>query len=227
MVIAHREVTSAQAAAPQARSKSTYLPCRLGLSGRGKARTAPDRKPPEPEWSRVEAAALRPDDVRMEVETFVEGSYPAEPYAEVIPGLSQASAALSPAEMLAMFDVLIDVGGRDRWEGAPDPRYSFHPLDDAPYIADAEMIHTVGERIASLVREGKHVAVNCLSGVNRSGLLVGRALVALGYTPETAVDAVRAARGPMALSNKHFVRFLLVDCTPRALARRRQLSLPI
>ena len=89
------------------------------------------------------------------------------------------------------------------------------------------MIHTVGERIASLVSEEKHVAVNCLSGVNRSGLLVGRALVALGYTPEEAIEAVRSARGPIALSNQHFVRFLLVDCTPRALARRRQLSLPI
>jgi Holliday junction resolvasome RuvABC DNA-binding subunit len=57
--------------------------------------------------------------------------------------------------------------------------------------------------------------------------LVGRALVALGYTPEEAIEAVRSARGPMALSNQHFVRFLLVDCTPRALGRRRQLSLPL
>jgi hypothetical protein len=145
----------------------------------------------------------------------------------VVPGLTQASAAHSPAEMLSMFDVLIDVGGRDRWEGDPDPRYRFHPLDDVPFIADAEMIHTVGERIASLVGEGKHVAVSCLSGVNRSGLLVGRALVELGYTPEEAIDAVRRARGPMALSNRHFVRFLLVECTPRALARRRQQSLPL
>jgi hypothetical protein len=163
----------------------------------------------------------------MELESLVEGSYPTEPYSEVIPGLVQASAAHSPADMLSMFDVLIDVGGRDRWAGDADPRYSFHPLDDVPFIADAEMIHTVGERIASLVREGKHVAVNCLSGVNRSGLLVGRALVELGYAPEEAIEAVRRARGPMALSNKHFVRFLLVDCTPRALARRRQLPLPL
>jgi hypothetical protein len=164
----------------------------------------------------------------MEMETFVDqGGYPAEPYSEVIPGLSAASAAHSPADMLAMFDVLIDVGGRDRWGGEPDPRYSFHPLDDVPYIADAEMIHTVGERIASLVEEGKHVAVSCLSGVNRSGLLVGRALVELGYTPEEAIEAVRSARGPMALSNQHFVRFLLLECTPRALARRRQISFPL
>jgi dual specificity protein phosphatase-like protein len=163
----------------------------------------------------------------MEPEGFVTYDYPAEPYSEVIPGLFQASAAYSPAEMLSMFDVLVDVGGQGRWDGDPDPRYSFHPLDDVPYIADAEMIHTVGERIASLVSEGKHVAVNCLSGVNRSGLLVARALVALGYTPEEAIEAVRNARGPMALSNQHFVRFLLVECTPHALARRRQLSLPL
>jgi hypothetical protein len=163
----------------------------------------------------------------MRSESFVEGGYPVEPYTEVIPGLFQVSAALPPAEMLELFDVLVDVGGRDRWVGEPDPRYSFHPIDDVPFIADAEMIHTVGERIAGLVRTGTHVAVNCLSGVNRSGLLVARALVALGATPQDAIGAVRAARGPMALSNRHFVRFLLVDCTPRAIARRRQLSLPL
>ena len=163
----------------------------------------------------------------MKANDVVAYEYPDESYTEVVPGLTQASAAHSPAEMLSMFDVLIDVGGRDRWEGDPDPRYAFHPLDDVPFIADAEMIHTVGERIAALVREGKHVAVSCLSGVNRSGLLVGRALVELGYTPQEAVDAVRRARGPMALSNQQFVRFLLVECTPRALSRRRQLSLPL
>jgi hypothetical protein len=57
--------------------------------------------------------------------------------------------------------------------------------------------------------------------------LVGRALVELGYSPAQAIEAVRGARGPMALSNPGFVRFLLVDCTPRAMAGRRQLSLPI
>src|SRR5919204_5834425 len=131
----------------------------------------------------------------MKAEDVVTHEFPPEPYSEVAPGLFQASAAAPPAEMLSMFDVLIDVGGRDRWDGDPDPRYSFHPLDDVPFIADAEMIHTVGERIASLVGEGKHVAVNCLSGVNRSGLLVGRALVALGYTPEQAIEAGRGPRG--------------------------------
>jgi hypothetical protein len=163
----------------------------------------------------------------MEPEEVVEGYYSAEPYSEVIPGLFMANAARSPAEMLAMFDVLIDVGGRDRWSGEPDPRYRFHPLDDVPSIPDPEMIHTVGEEIAVLVGEGNRVAVNCLGGVNRSGLLIGRALVELGYTSDEAIETIRAARGAMALSNPRFVRFLLVECAPRALARRRQLSLPL
>ena len=163
----------------------------------------------------------------MEPGAVVEGYYPDEPYSEVIPGLFQANAALSPTAMLSLFDVLIDVGGRDRWVGDPDPRYSFHPLEDAPHIADVEMIHELGERVASLVADGKHVAVNCLGGVNRSGLLIARALVELGSTPEEAIAAVRTARGPMALGNPRFVRFLLKECTPRALSRRRQLSLPL
>jgi hypothetical protein len=163
----------------------------------------------------------------MQPRSFVHDGYPAEPYSEVIPGLFQASAALPPAEMLSMFDVLIDVGGRDRWEGDPDPRYTFLALDDVPFISDAEMVHTVGERIATLVRLGNHVAVNCLSGVNRSGLLIARALVALGYEPDAAIEAVHKARGPVVLNNQAFVRFLLLDCTPDALARRRQLSLPL
>ena len=103
----------------------------------------------------VDGCRCRADHAGMEAGNVVTYDYPAEPYTEVIPGLTQASAAHPPADMLAMFDVLIDVGGRDRWEGDPDPRYSFHPLDDVPFIADAEMIHTVGERIASLVRRGE------------------------------------------------------------------------
>jgi hypothetical protein len=163
----------------------------------------------------------------VKADDVVTYEYPVEPYSEVVPGLFQASAELSAAEMLSMFDVLIDVGGWDRWVGEPDPRYRFYPLDDGPFIPDEEMVHTVGESIAAHVREGKHVAVNCLAGVNRSGLLVGRALVELGHTPEEAIELVRTARGPMALSNERFVRFLRQDCTARALARRRQLSLPL
>jgi hypothetical protein len=64
-----------------------------------------------------------------------------------------------------------------------------------------------------------------MSGLNRSGLLVGRTLIELGYTPTEAVELIRAARGPHALSNRAFVRWLLIDCTPRRLAERSRQSL--
>lgn len=69
--------------------------------------------------------------------------------------------------------------------------------------------------VATLVRSGQRVAVNCAAGLNRSGLIVGRALIELGYTPADAILKVRAARGVWALSNVAFTKFLLFDCRRR------------
>ena len=154
-----------------------------------------------------------------EPETFIEGGYPAEPYSEVVPGLFQASTRYTPEEMFDLgFDALFDLCGIDRGNGWTDDRYVVHPIDDVPYLNDPQAIHDLGERAAELVQSGKRVAVNCMSGLNRSGLLVGRALIALGHSPPEAVELVRAARGPHALSNRQFMRFLIIDCTPRRLA---------
>jgi protein-tyrosine phosphatase len=57
--------------------------------------------------------------------------------------------------------------------------------------------------------------VNCAAGLNRSGLIVGRALIALGYEPHDAIRRIRAARGPRALFNRTFEEFLLLDWTER------------
>ena len=58
----------------------------------------------------------------MEPESVVSYDYPREPYSEVIPGLVQASAAHSPAEMLSMFDFLVDVVGSTANFTATGPR---------------------------------------------------------------------------------------------------------
>ena len=105
------------------------------------------------------------------------------------------------------------------WRGTSvDETYVVHPIDDVPWISDPSAIHELGTRVAEHLRRGDRVVINCMSGLNRSGLLVGRALVGLGYPPIEAVELVRKARGPHALSNRQFVRFLLIDCTPRRLA---------
>ena len=151
---------------------------------------------------------------------FDELGYPVNPYDEVVPGLFQASSRLDPAKLFERFDAVFDLCGWDRGGEVRDPRYRFHPIDDVPWIEDPDAIHALAAEVADLVRAERSVVVNCAAGLNRSGLLVGRTLIELGYPPDEAVVLVRLARGFHALSNKEFTRFLLIDCTPRALARR-------
>ena len=150
--------------------------------------------------------------------TLDENGYPTEPYSEVVPGVFQADTTYSPVELLQQgFDAVFDLCGLDRSGGVADGTYVAHPIDDVPWISDPNAIHELGIRVAEHVRRGSRVAVNCMSGLNRSGLLVGRALIALGYSPAEALALIRKARGPHALSNRQFVRFLLIVCPPRGL----------
>jgi hypothetical protein len=146
--------------------------------------------------------------------------FPRNPYDEVVPGLCQASSALSPSELVDLgFDLHIDVGG---WPRSGElGRYVFHLLDDVPWLDDPASIDELGMRAAEAIGDGRRVVVNCAAGLNRSGLVVGRALIERGVRPAEAIRLVRAARGPHALSNVAFARWLLIDCTPRALAARR------
>ena len=82
--------------------------------------------------------------------------------------------------------------------------------------ATALRVDEVAERVADAVRDGRRVLVRCSGGLNRSGLVVASALVRLGSTPDQAIAAVRAARGPWALTNPAFVVHL------RGLADRGQ-----
>jgi protein-tyrosine phosphatase len=68
--------------------------------------------------------------------------------------------------------------------------------------------------VASLVRSGRRMLVHCTEGLNRSGVVVARALIDLGWTAGDAIELVRAQRGLTedgfsALSNPQFVDWLL------------------
>ncbi len=142
--------------------------------------------------------------------------YPLEPYNEIIPGLAQASSELAPDVLLDDhgFDASVD-GGWDQSDMMQGRDYTFLLLDDVPQIVDPDAIHVLGIRVASMVHGRKRVVVNCAAGLNRSGLIVGRALIALGYAPADAIALIREARGPRALYNRTFEQFLLERCTPR------------
>jgi hypothetical protein len=152
---------------------------------------------------------------------FDEDGYPTDPYAEVVPGLFQADSTYTPIELFQRgFDAAFDLCGTDRSDGLVGGTYVAHLIDDVPWISDPDAIHEPGLRVAELIRSEKRVVVNCLSGLNRSGLLVGRTLIALGHSPREAIALVRRARGSHALSNRQFTRFLLVDCGQASGPRR-------
>jgi hypothetical protein len=142
--------------------------------------------------------------------------FPRDGYDWVIPGLAQADTTHTPAELLdgQGFDAVFDLCGWPRDDGMDGRPYVFFPLDDAPTIPDPDAIDDLGAAVAGLVRAGKRVAVNCAAGLNRSGLVVGRALIWLGHEPARSIAMVRAARGPWALSNVEFARYLMIECRP-------------
>jgi hypothetical protein len=125
----------------------------------------------------------------------------------------QGDTTYDPVQMFMLgFDVLVDLCGWDRGVALECLPYTFHHIDDVPWIDDKDAVHGLGVQVAANMRDGKRVSVNCAAGLNRSGLIVGRALIELGYAPADAIGMVRAARGVWALSNVAFTKFLLFDC---------------
>ena len=61
--------------------------------------------------------------------------------------------------------------------------------------------------------------VHCVQGLNRSGIVIARALMFLGYSAAEAIDLVRRRwgldEGFGALGNERFVEWLLSEEAPR------------
>lgn len=69
-------------------------------------------------------------------------------------------------------------------------------------------------KVIKWLDEGKKVLVTCWQGRNRSGLVCALALCKGSYSmkPEVALQKIRRARGPQAMSNEDFVNFLFTFC---------------
>ena len=148
-------------------------------------------------------------------------AYPVDHLAEVAPGLAIADNTVSPAALRADgFDAIYDVYGSGLYPPATGATYVVHRIDDLPWAAVPDSVDALANEIAGLVRAGRRVVITCSTGLNRSALVAARALISLGHAPADAIDLVRHARGPRALSSRAFVRYLLLDCTPRRLDER-------
>jgi protein-tyrosine phosphatase len=137
---------------------------------------------------------------------------------EIVPGLLIGTKLVPPAEYATMnVDVIIDL---EDWEFAwvpPVPTGSIYvsfPMEDDERVDPK--VREVAAFASSLVRSRCRVLVHCTEGLNRSGVVVGRTLLNLGWTARDAIDLVRKQRGLTedgfpALSNPHFVDWLLAE----------------
>jgi protein-tyrosine phosphatase len=127
---------------------------------------------------------------------------------EIAPNLWQGG-VLPGLVLPDIFDYHLSLFSEDRYE-------ILHPLRDALAVP---MIDAVDEdlggvpALAAWVNERRAegpVLVQCQAGLNRSGVVVGAALVAAGDVPNgaAAIDLIRERRSHAALCNPAFAEYL-------------------
>ncbi|GAA2778290.1 protein-tyrosine phosphatase family protein [Streptomyces showdoensis] len=141
---------------------------------------------------------------------------PGAPWNEVAPGLwmgghhwRDVSGVSRPAVVGSEFDLVISLFTRPGH--GPDPAVEHHVADTPDGPLTAAQIHKVQDLAlvaAQAVRDGRSVLVRCNAGYNRSGLVVGQALIELGQEAEAAIGVIRRKRSPWALNNPVFEQYL-------------------
>jgi len=81
--------------------------------------------------------------------------------------------------------------------------------DDEPNGQELATALAASKAVAEALRAGQRVWVTCMAGLNRSAFVAALALRQLGWAPEDAIQAMRDARGPFALSNIWFEDLVL------------------
>ena len=87
-------------------------------------------------------------------------------------------------------------------------RFGFDDGDMTDFSPERDLAFLVREAHRDW-KEGKRVLIRCQAGWNRSGLVTALVLIRDGYSPEEAIDLIRANRCSHALSNSIFERWLL------------------
>jgi hypothetical protein len=109
-------------------------------------------------------------------------------------------------------DVVIDVdGGLDTCIPTMSNQclYVYFPFDDDDQtLPNASKLRAIAQMGASLIQDGHRVLAHCGMGYNRSGLIAGMILKALGVPGSAAVSRIRERR-PGALFNDRFAEYLI------------------
>ena len=137
---------------------------------------------------------------------------------EVVPGLFLATRLDATSEYATLgVDVIVDL---EDWERAwvppvPDGKiFVSFPMQDDDDVDPKT--REVASFVASLIGSGRKVLVHCTEGLNRSGVVIARALMDMGRSAPEAIELVRGQRGLTAdgfpaLGNEAFVEWLLAE----------------
>jgi protein-tyrosine phosphatase len=108
-------------------------------------------------------------------------------------------------------DVVIDLdGGLDACIPTETNHclYIYFPFaDDDQVLPNTTKLQAIAAMAASLIRDGYRVLAHCNMGFNRSGLVAGLILKALGMPGDAAVTRIRERR-PGALYNDKFADYV-------------------
>lgn len=107
------------------------------------------------------------------------------------------------------FDLVISLYRREGHGPGDGAEHRYADIPDDPLTApQLETVCDMAELALASVLDGRRVLVRCRSGYNRSGLVIGQALISAGYPPADAISLIRDRRSEWALNNTLFVSYL-------------------
>ena len=130
-------------------------------------------------------------------------------YSEIEPGLWMG--ACPPEEAPDFADAILDVYARHEYaRGAC--AYRGEPMLDFAELPDPELLDSLVRWVHEHREHGRTVLIHCQAGQNRSGLITALYLIRYReFRPQAAIDLIQEKRGPNALWNGSFVRYLLAS----------------
>lgn len=141
---------------------------------------------------------------------------PQAPWNEIVPRLwmgghhwTGPTGEFQPAIVGSEFDLVISLIARTGHGPDPDTEHLMVEIPDGPLTAEQiDGVHQLAHTAARAVRNGRNTLIRCHWGYNRSGLVVGQALIELGQEAETAIRLIRQRRSSWALNNARFTEYL-------------------
>lgn len=154
-----------------------------------------------------------PESLIIPKDTTWEGGIPvpSAEWSEIVPGLYQGG-VINQMSTTEGFDVVVSLipYDLDDWLQCHDGGERIDiPMFDSPDLANADELRDIASIIADCVGQGQRVLVRCEAGLNRSGLVVALALMAMGMDARSSIDLIREKRSKWALCNRAFHDWLV------------------